>query len=234
MMIKLVLIPFTFLIATLVPSAYAEERKVVLNTAIIPPYQIWNQHQKLDGTSVKIIKCIFNKMNRPLEIEVYSWKKAQHLVKEGRGNGFFIASENASRNSYAVISDKLIASSWIWYTLPKNTNKLKDKNFKSEGRVGVLTGTNMHSWVTKNYKNFLAAKKGERLFKLLKIGRIDAVLSTEPIFKSSVVTINATESEFVSKVQRKRDLAVYFSKKFVKKEPLFLSKFNSLISKCTN
>ncbi len=213
-------------------SSYALEDTIVLNTAIIPPYQVWSKSQVLEGSSVKVVKCIFDKLKIPLEIKVYSWKKAQQLVQEGEADGFFIASENSIRNKYAKISKELIAGSWQWYTLPKNVAKLSKANFKKRGRVATLTGTNMNSWLSKNYKNVLSAKEAMRLVKLLKIGRIDAFLSTKSIFESAVDKLSLDRNMFKNTLLKSISLGVYFNHKFLKENENFLRKFNNLASGC--
>jgi ABC-type amino acid transport substrate-binding protein len=209
-------------------------KKINLNTAIIPPYQVYDNDKNLTGDSVVIVECILNKMNYNLHLKVYSWKRAQEQVFNQEDDGFFIASKNDKRNKHAKISKELISSSWNWYTLKGSKKEINSLAFKKKAKVATIAGTNMNSFLSKNYKNIITAKKPERLIKLLRGKRVDAILSTIPIFESGLKVLDISKNEFNKNIQREMSLGVYFSHKFLSKNPEFMKEFNSQISSCKN
>jgi len=214
-------------------SCFAEKQNSIrFATAIIPPYQILDKDDMLTGSSIRIVECVMQLLKQPHEINVFPWVRAQKLVENGEFDAFFIASENETRNQYAKLSEPLFDSSWIWF-LPRESliDPITDE-FVHNASVGSVFGTNMHSWLKKDFKHVVVKKEADELFQLLVVARLDVMLLTRPMFEDSIKRLGLNEDDFRSVVAKKRPLGVYFGDQFLEKNPGLLNQFNQSIKHC--
>ncbi len=87
---------------------------ILLTTTILSPYQERGDDGTLQGIAVELIRCALHEMNQPYELEVYPWKRAQMMVKDGDAQGFFVGSQNPERDAYATISAPVLINRWRW------------------------------------------------------------------------------------------------------------------------
>ena len=101
---------------------------VVLTTHNLSPYGAYPDNaakpliadNTFTGTTVDKVRCAFNKLNRPLVINVMPWKRAQKMVQLKQADGFFAASKNQFRDSYASLSSIIDQQTWTWYQHKKS------------------------------------------------------------------------------------------------------------------
>ena len=65
----------------------AQAESVRLNTDIFPPYQV-REGDRLTGSSVRALECIFDSMQVEYDIRVLPWERAIHEVSAGKADGF--------------------------------------------------------------------------------------------------------------------------------------------------
>lgn len=196
-----------------------------------PPYQTY-QNKKLDGISVKVVKCVLEKMNQPYKISVLPSKRAKALVKEGQYDAYFSASIDETYEDFAVRSKAIAEQRWNWYTLKETLVDPTYFFFKENAYVSALSGSDMRKWLENNgYRLKTDPSQPESLFKLLEILRIDAALSSEEVAEPIIKNMDLSDRINVTLV-RNKPLGVYFSIKFISKHPDFLNKFNQLIKSC--
>jgi len=214
-------------------SCFAEKQSSLrFATAIIPPYQTLDKDDLPTGSAVHIVECVMTSLNQPYEIKIFPWVRAQKLVEKGEFDAFFIASENNVRNQYAKLSAPLFDSSWIWFLSKTSTLDPFSDEFIRNASVGGVFGTNMHSWLQKEFEYVVAKKEADELFELLAVARLDVLLLTKPMFKDSIKRLGLNEGDFRSVVAKKRPLGVYFGYQFLEKNPNFLTRFNQSIKRC--
>jgi len=212
--------------------AAEKQRSIKFATAIIPPYQFLHNGGALKGSSVRIVECVMTLLEQPFDINVFPWVRAQKLVEKGEFDAFFVASENDVRNQYAKLSDPLFDSSWIWFFPKTSTLDSSTDEFVRNASVGGVFGTNMHSWLKKDFEHVVAKKEADELFELLAVDRLDVMLLTKPMFKDSIKRLGLNESDFKSVVAKKRPLGVYFGDQFLERNPELLTRFNQSIKRC--
>ncbi len=212
--------------------AQTTPKKILLTTQKWEPYQVPNG-KKLEGIAVKVVECVLGKMNRPYEIQVLPWKRAQSDVEEGKAQGFFAASKDPKRDKYAVATDVIADQKWNWY-LPKDSQlDPTAPDFKDKAAVAATLGSNMLNWLEENkFKVKAKPDNAEQLARMLQLKRVDAFLANEFATDEVLKKLKLDKSEFKIVLNKDQPLSVYFSKKFVEEEPEFLKQFNAQIAGC--
>jgi len=232
----LMIIPvFLFLVFTpFLPASAADlPEELILNTQYeFPPYVIQGPQQGLTGHSVVVTQCVAEKLGIRLRIHAYPWLRAQQLVREGTGDGFFPASRNAARDEFAVLSDPVSPQRWYWYLPVADTSDVLSRDFKGQKQVGARLGSNMYFWLKKNHFNLVFyTSDWETLVIGLVNKRVDAILAndetTDPLLQKLKV-----QNQFRKELCLDNPLGVYFSKKLVARYPNFLKRFNQQLPAC--
>jgi polar amino acid transport system substrate-binding protein len=217
------------------------EEKVILSTHNLYPYGSYPPGEKemvvadetFKGVAVDRVRCVFKKMDTPLEIQVVPWRRAQFLVKSGNADGFFAASQNDSRDEFAVKTTIIADQKWNWYILKENPLSPRDQDFKEKASVGGFVGANMLKWMQEqNYNVTATPNDTEGLLKLLLARRVDAVMANNYVMKALLQNY-AVEDQVKIYLNLDKPLFVYFSKDFLKSRPMFIEQFNNLIPECS-
>lgn len=220
--------------------AFSQE-KVILTTHNLYPYGSYPDDIKLQpiiadetftGVAADLVRCIFQKMDIPLEIQVVPWERAQVNVRNGLADGFFAASRKDSRDEFAVMTDEIADQNWNWYLLKENPMNPDDPSFKKKAEVGGFVGANMLKWMKANGYHVTATPKDtEGLLKMLLGKRVDAVMANNHVMAALLKKYGA-EDEVKIYLNLDKPLGVYFSREFLQTHPGFIEKFNSLIPGC--
>ena len=219
----------------------SSHEKVILTTHNLYPYGSYptEDRQKVvadetfKGVAVDRVRCVFKKMDIPLEIQVVPWRRAQLLVQRGLADGFFAASQKDSRDEYAVKSAVIADQKWNWYLLKGNPLSPQDQSFKESATVGGFLGANMLEWMKEhNYNVTTTPKDTEGLLKMLLAGRVDAVMANNYVMQA-LLEKHKAEDRVKIYLNMNKPLSVYFSKKFLNSQPMFIDNFNNLIPECS-
>lgn len=217
------------------------EEKVILSTHNLYPYGSYPPGEKemvvadetFKGVAVDRVRCVFKKMDTPLEIQVVPWRRAQFLVESGNADGFFAASQNDSRDEFAVKTMIIADQKWNWYILKENPLSPRDQAFKEKASVGGFVGANMLKWMQEqNYNVTATPNDTEGLLKLLLARRVDAVMANNYVM-NALLQNYAVEDQVKIYLNLDKPLFVYFSKDFLKSRPMFIEQFNNLIPECS-
>jgi polar amino acid transport system substrate-binding protein len=185
------------------------------------------------GVAVDRVRCVLKKMDTPLEVQVVPWRRAQLLVKRGNADGFFAASQNESRDEFAVKTMSIADQKWNWYLLKENSLSPRDQSFKEKASVGGFVGANMLKWMQEqNYKVTAIPNDTEGLLKILLARRVDAVMANNYVMQALLQNYGV-EDQVKIYLNVDKPLFVYFSKEFIKSRPMFIEKFNNLIPECS-
>jgi len=213
-------------------KAPATKIVVKFSTAVIPPYQVLTSNGVIKGTAISLLNCTMRGLGETYRIDVFPWQRAQELVKEGEYDAFFVASENAERNQYAIRSEPFFDSKWNWYYLPDSEIQPTSETFSYSAKVGVVYGTNMSTWVNKNFDDPSHQETASSLIGMLDAKKIDAVLLTEPMFLAVMQKDKKLQNRYHQFTVRDRPLAAYFGRLFLKDNPKFLEHFNKSLELC--
>ena len=187
--VPLLLILICSILISRVGGCFASsQEKVILTTHNLYPYGSYptEDRQKViadetfKGVAVDRVRCVFKKMDIPLEIQVVPWRRAQRLVQRGLAEGFFAASQKDSRDEYAVKSAVIADQKWNWYLLKTNPLTPQEPSFKEKATVAGFLGANMLQWMQENGYNVTATPTDtEALLRLLLARRVDAVMAND-------------------------------------------------------
>jgi polar amino acid transport system substrate-binding protein len=235
-MIFFALIPVLFS-----PYGADAQEKVILTTHNLYPYGSYPDNVKahkivadetFTGVAVDRVRCVFEKMGVPVEIQVYPWERAQRHVTMGLADGFFAASQKDTRDQCCVMTLEIADQRWNWYLLKDNPLNPMDDSFKDTASVGGFLGANMLTWMQENdYRVEAKPKDTEGLLKMLLENRVDAVMANNFVMDALLEKYGAADKVKVYLNQNK-PLYVYVSKKFISSRPGFIERFNNLLPDC--
>lgn len=214
---------------------------VVLTTHNLSPYGSYPSDAEIrkvaddqfTGVAIDRLRCTFERMGQELQVLVVPWRRAQHMAEANEVDGFFAGSQNAYRDSYAVMSDVLASQNWQWYWVPSNDRPANTKvNRDNLGRIGAFQGSNMAKWLESNlYPINSRPKTTEQLMLQLKMGRIDTILANN-LAMDQLSRQYGWQEVFATEITKEKPLGVYFTKHFLKQNPEFMAKFNTELAVC--
>ena len=212
----------------------ADTPPVRLATHDQAPYGTYMADKSFDGVAVRVMNCVFKRMNRPLQLEVYPWERAQKLAERGEIDGFFPATMKPERLAWAGASDVIADQKWVWYMLPASKFDPAAPDFKATAKVGAHFGSNrLKTLLEEGYQVVMQPPTDGHLLKSLLAGRTDAVLVGDLAVAEAMKEQNLNAADFRTLVAKDAPLHAYFGKQFLQGEdPAFLKKFNAQIGKC--
>jgi len=205
--------------------------RLLLATQEWKPYQ-YQENGQMKGPGIDKLKCIMSVMKQPYQLTMTDWDRAQLLVEVGEQHGFFLASSNKARDKYADYSAPLMTQAWSWFSLSESID-LENEMFKAEIPVTALFGSNKWFWLHKmGYRVEKKPRRSRTLVELLLAGEVSAVLANNFVMEEAIKNLGVSHRAITRRVMKKKSLGVYFSKKFTKQYPKFLSDFNQAITSC--
>lgn len=217
------------------PVTATDNQTITLTTHNLYPYGYKSQEGEFIGSAVDVVRCVLDKMEKPYEIDVVPWKRAQAMVIKDQADGFFAGSQNSKRDKYAQMSTPIADQNWMWFLL-KSSQLTPDKDiFKSQATVSSFLGANMHKWLTDNGYNVSSSPpvNTEDLLKMLLARRLDAILANDQVM-AALLEKKKVSDVVKTFLNKKKPLGIYFSNTFMDKNPDFLIRFNSFVAECRN
>lgn len=210
----------------------AAESQIVFATHDLHPYGSIQDDGRFSGIAADVVTCVMARMDRPYRNAVVPWKRAQMMVRRGQAAGFYAGSRNAERAAYAVPSAVIADQKWVWYLRKDSAMTPGKESFKAKARVASFVGANMHKWLQNNDFNVTAnPKTSAQLLLMVAKGRLDAALVNNVVGRTVVAELQLTD-QLRTVVNRDKPLSLHLSKAFLKKEPGFLTAFNSHVAAC--
>jgi len=187
--------------------------------------------------ALPILVCILKKMDQPFEFVGVPWKRAQVGTRSGVYDGFFIASRNERRDSYAVPSSPLIYTKWYFVTNKAQALSPENSTFRDLS-FGANLGTARQQWL--NIEKEKGRLRGRievgantaTTWKMLIRDRFDVLLENQQNLNKFLIQEQRVKEDFNIYSARKIPLSVYFGKEFLTRSPNFLTLFNSKIKDC--
>ncbi|GAA6130749.1 transporter substrate-binding domain-containing protein [Halopseudomonas sabulinigri] len=208
----------------------AQSAPLRLNTDIFPPYQV-QEGDRLTGSSIKALACIFSAMDRDYEIRVLPWQRAVHDVSLGRAEGFFSATRMNRASDFATLSAPLALEKWYWFS----NNPVRPPAFGTNStlRIGGVRGSNQVDWLLQHgYEVDPLVTNTSQLLHLLKRGRIDAFLADQQTLRIELTQQPLDLRPRNAYFQQYTTLGVYFANALLGREPNFLEQFNQQVYQC--
>ena len=201
-----------------------------LNTDILPPYQV-QEGDRLTGSSINALACIFEASDRDYEIRVLPWQRAVREVSQGKAEGFFSATRMNNASDFATLSAPLALEKWYWYS--NSTERPPAFGAANSLRIGGVRGSNQVDWLLQHgYSVDPLVTNTAQLLQLLKRGRIDAFLADQQTLRIEMTQQPLDSRPLNAHFQQYTTLGVYFSNSLLIREPAFLEQFNRQVFQC--
>lgn len=219
-----------FLLISTVTFGENEKNKIRL---LVPNYAPFTYEEKgvVQGLGVELVDKVMKELKMQYTLSlVPTYGRAIINTKEDTADGFFLASQNKERDEVAVLSMPLTINRWCWFFLVSSNMSTKDKNFKTNAKVGSILGSNPETWLKDNgYTIAASPSEASVLPQLLKSNRINAIFGPELVIEN---VIDKSEKNLYKKeFQVGQDFGIYISKKYLSNNPGFMERLNGAIKK---
>ncbi|WP_085909323.1 substrate-binding periplasmic protein [Kiloniella majae] len=152
-----------------------------LVTLDYPPYE-YKEDGKVKGVAVRIVREIFRRLDRKIEIQVLPWARSLKMVDVGRADAIFTVYRTPERELFLDYSQEMLipqeVSLFVRKSFPlANNTKLEDLiNYRFGTRRGVSYGDKFDQAVeSKRIKSVYRATEGDALIKMLLSRRVDII-----------------------------------------------------------
>ena len=197
------------------------------------PYGTYQQDKTFDGIAVRVVRCVFKRLQRPLEIDVYPWERAQLLAQKGEVDGFFPATLKPERLAWAQASVVIADQKWIWYLPAGSKLDPLSPEFKATAKVGAHFGSNRLKMLeAEKFNVVLRPQTDALLLQAFLAGRADAILGGDQAIGEAMKNLNINPKAFKMVVAQDSPLHAYFGNKFLQTDPEFMDRFNAQVPAC--
>lgn len=195
-----------------------------------PPYT-YQENENVQGIGVEHIKDIFHSISTPFTIRlVPNYGRAVSEVREGKADGFFLASQNSERDSIAQFSEPVVVNNWCWFTPKGSSIDVYSTQFKKEAKIATPLNSNTHQWLKENgYRIPFPVNNTDLYIKLIKRKKVDAIFIAEKVFLLQLAKEKTPVTTYSKKIEVSRDFGIYISHKTLEKNPQLMNKINSAI-----
>lgn len=207
-----------------------------LATQELPPYHFIKDNDMI-GIAVDRVRCVLDALDIHYEFYLTDWSEAQVGTETGHFDGFFVASYSDHRAKFSIQSDPIISESLTWYYRHNLQIDPNDPSYAESARYSAKFATPKWSYLhKKGYKVVMKPRDAGSLLNMLVERDVDVALESERVFSHFMAERGLSESEFkkiiLSEQSMLSDSGVHFAKKYIDKNPLFLSQFNKQIQPC--
>ncbi|MEE8432218.1 MAG: transporter substrate-binding domain-containing protein [Candidatus Desulfatibia sp.] len=193
---------------------------------------------RLSAESEPIVRCAMDMINQPFTItKMPPWERAQRGTENGTFDGFFIATKNDKRDSYAVISEPMFTIKWLYVIHKDSEISPDDIDFKNR-RFAADIGSARFKWLEDRrkkgeiIKEIISVDSPDQMMKMLVANRIDVAFMNAHGLEKSIENLSLDPDNFKTFIIREIPGGIYFSKAFLRKNSGFLEKFNAALSGC--
>lgn len=197
------------------------------------PYGTYGAGGIFDGVAVRVVNCVFKRMNREVSVEVFPWARAQYLAEHSAVDGFFPATIKPERLVWAEASEVIADQKWVWYLLADSKLDPTSAEFKRSAKVGAHLGSNRLKMLEEEKYDVVAKPAtDDQLLMMLASGRVEAILGGNLSIGDAMKARKLDPRRFRAVVERDSPLYAYFGRKFLQTDPDFMKRFNAQIAGC--
>ena len=202
---------------------------------LFKPYT-YNEGGNLKGIGVELVSQVMQSMGQHYTLTLApNYGRALSDIQHNKADGFFLASQNAERDTSAVFSNPLTLNRWCWFFSNESSISSKHAGFKTGAKIGTFLHTNTHKWlVNKGYEKIKPVAKVTLLPKMLIRDRIQSIFLAEAVFEDSVKKSGLSINQFRQAVEIAKPFGIYISKEYLKHHTGFMSKLNNAITQLSN
>ncbi|MEH6476049.1 MAG: transporter substrate-binding domain-containing protein [Sneathiella sp.] len=183
------------------------------------------------------VECAFNQLDYKLRTVGIPWKRAQLSTESGKFDGFFMATQNSSRDAYAVLSEPFFEIDWLYVVKSGSGISPADADF-FQNTFAAEHGNSRMTWLIKKIKGMGITEEvvirpdSTNILKLLEMGRVQVSIENDESLEKAIANTGFDKSDFKTYLVKTLRSGVYFSKAFLADKPKFLSRFNAAVKNC--
>ena len=220
-------------------QAHAEEILVCIDP--YPPFKIVDSSGEVTGgIDIELTNTLLNAMNFKASYHVYPWARCLDNLKNGKCDFVSGITRNTDREEYLhyIEPPYKTNSVKVFYVNSGDETKYKTYNDIKNSNVGILRGAKYFE----KFDNDSDIEKREVSselsgFRMLKLGRFDAYISTEEVGDYVIETNNFGETFAKAQYKHNQGIPVYFAlskkSKFTDRLPEFAKMVKELKEKGT-
>lgn len=200
-----------------------------LDMPIYPPYA-YVTNNTYSGVSYQTVIKVLEKSQIDYIINpVPNFGRAFEDTKNGLSDGFFVASQNESRDEIASFSEPIGQSVWTW--VARSNFDLEDnERLKFSANIGVQLNSNLHRWLLINKYNVTSTPSNIKLlFKLLDSNRVDVIFLPRAVALRIIYVSSLNSEDYIMKTEKTENLGIYISKEYIDANPETWDKLNKAI-----
>ena len=183
------------------------------------------------------VECAFTQLDYRLRTVGIPWKRAQISTKSGKFDGFFMATQNSSRDAYAVLSEPFFEIDWLYVVKRGSGISPADADF-FQNTFAAEHGNSRMKWLINKIKGMgiteqvIIRPNSTNILKLLKIDRVQVSIENGESLERAIANNGFDKSDFKTYLVKTLRSGVYFSKAFLADKPKFLPLFNAAVKNC--
>jgi polar amino acid transport system substrate-binding protein len=177
--ICLVLLYLSFIVL----FGYSNTIALELVTLQYPPYEFLEEGE-VKGVAVEIVKEVFKRMQRPINITMYPWDRSLDMIKKGEADAIFTIFKTPERELFADYSHEVLMPQIISLFVRHDSNIVFDGDLSklsmyTFGVVRRVSYGSIFDEAVKNgvIRNIEISETGEENMNKLLQGRCDILLS---------------------------------------------------------
>ncbi len=190
---------------------------------VVPDFKpyTYEHNDSIQGAGVERVSDILKSLGIPFSLSlVPNYGRAVAETRNGRCDGFFLATQNSERDSIAHFSGPLMINRWCWFTLRDAPLQVGDSTFKLTARVATPINSNTHKWLKyENYNVAYPVTDVSVLVTLLLDGLVDVVFVSEEVFLHQLNQQKIPLSSIERYIESERPFGLYLSNETVKNNP---------------
>jgi polar amino acid transport system substrate-binding protein len=162
--------------------ASAQTAPLHLVTQAYSPY-IVQQNQDASGLAVDIVKEVFRRSGKEIDIAFYPWSRALYMLDHGQADGLFTIKKTPERErQWLYPQEALLSQDYVFFARKTSTFRFNgDLSSLAQTRIGVVQNTSYgarfdQAAATGHFLALDAAHNYELTFRKLLGGRVDAVI----------------------------------------------------------
>tara|TARA_R110001583_G_C5603435_1_gene404686 strand:+ start:427 stop:1143 length:717 start_codon:yes stop_codon:yes gene_type:complete len=225
---KLILI---LLLSFFITKTCFSGQKLTCATTNYPPYTIFDESTKtFSGLDIDIIAPLFKQLKIDVEIVNLPWIRLKKEIKKGSYDCYFSLGRFEDREEFLDYSNLPTHITTIAIFYPKHQKKIDFSN----KIVGVHRGINIHENIPFSYglksSTIYKLPSNDVLFKMLKNGRVDAVITSKLVGEYISNRLDTNLSVEVVDIEEYK-LPVYLA---FKKDVIDINNINKVLLKIKN
>jgi len=193
----------------------ARAEPLVLAMPHFPPFTYLDEWGNPAGMGYQKVKQTLDKAGIDFRVEaVPNYGRALAETRRGNVDGFFIASQNAERDTIAEYSGGILNNPWSWYHWPENSQNL------CQQAVTTILNTNTHRWLKRQQcRAIKPSNTPDELVHLLLKRKVSSVFVAQVVMHKALLNAGLSADHFSERVEINKPVGIYISHQTLKQQP---------------